>query len=104
MFAQSFRFDHAQFQARMRSAFEPRKPRHRLLRFALGLVGLAVLAVLVMFSVVLGAAMIGAGLLYKLWSSRGRAAARAPRVVEAAYRVVEPAALRQPSGSSAEVR
>ena len=35
MFAQTFRFDPPS-STRVRSAFEPRKPRHRLLRFALG--------------------------------------------------------------------
>ncbi|MGO4222992.1 hypothetical protein AB4Y64_14205 [Lysobacter sp. TAF61] len=89
MFAQTFRFDSAQFQ-RVRSAFEPRKPRHRLLRFALGVVGLGLLLVLVMFSVVLGAAMIAAGVVYKLWKGRGNAAARDARIVEAEYRVVDP--------------
>ncbi|HEY5802735.1 MAG TPA: hypothetical protein VIT90_03460 [Lysobacter sp.] len=88
MFAQTFRFDSAQFQ-RVRSAFEPRKPRHRLLRFAVGVVGLGLLAVLVMFSVVLGAAMIAAGIVYKLWKGRGKAAARDARIVEAEYRVVD---------------
>jgi hypothetical protein len=88
MFAQTFRFDSAQFQ-RVRSAFEPRKPRHRLLRFAVGVVGLGLLLVLVMFSVVLGAAMIAAGIVYKLWKGRGKAAARDPRIVEGEYRVVD---------------
>ncbi|MFC3550895.1 hypothetical protein ACFOLC_07665 [Lysobacter cavernae] len=89
MFAQSFRFDHA----RLRQAFEPRKPRHPLLRFALGLVGLGVLVVLVMFSVVLGAAMIVAGVAYKLLKQRGRPVARDPRVVDGEYRVVDQSVL-----------
>ena len=89
MFAQTFRFDSAQFQSRVRSAFEPRKPRHRLLRFVLGVVGLGLLAVLVMFSVVLGAAMIAAGLVYKLWKGRGKAVARDAHVVEGEFRVVD---------------
>lgn len=88
MFAQTFRFDSAQFQ-RVRSAFEPRKPRHRLLRFAVGVVGLGLLLVLVMFSVVLGAAMIAAGIVYKLWKGRGKPAARDPRIVEGEFRVVD---------------
>ena len=57
MTAQTFRFHSHQFQSRVRSAFEPRKPRHRLLRFAVGLVGLALIVLLVMFGVVVGAAM-----------------------------------------------
>ncbi|MBF6025575.1 hypothetical protein [Lysobacter niastensis] len=84
MFAQSFRFDHLRFL----NGFEPRKPRHRLVRFALGLVGLSLLAVLVMFSVVLGAAMIAAGLVWKMWKRRRQPIARDPRVVEGEYRVV----------------
>lgn len=89
MFAHSFRFDHHQFQQRMRNAFEPRKPRHRLLRFAVGIVGLGLLALLVMFSVVIGTAMIVAGIVYKLWTRRGKPmAARDPRIVEGEFRVV----------------
>ncbi|MDQ3617132.1 MAG: hypothetical protein M3374_00100 [Pseudomonadota bacterium] len=98
--AHTFRFDHAQsqfrvYQSRVRHAFEPRKPRHRLLRFAFGVIGLGLLVLLVMFSVFVGAAMIAAGLLYRLWAGRGkptiaRAAADA-RVVEGEYRLVDPA-------------
>jgi hypothetical protein len=86
MSAQSFRFDHLRFL----NGFEPRKPRHRVLRFALGLVGLSLLVVLVMFSVVLGAAMIAGGLVWKMWKRRGRPIARDPRVVEGEFRVVRP--------------
>ena len=95
MFAHAFRFDHAQFQSRVRHAFEPRKPRHPLVRIAFGLVGLALLAVMVVFGVVVGAAMIAAGLLYKLWRSRATPVARdADRhVVDGEYRVVDRAAL-----------
>lgn len=89
MFAQTFRFGTSHFHSRVRSAFEPRKPRHRLLRFALGLVGLGVLAVLVAFSVVLGAAMIAAGIVYKLWKQRGKRVARDARVMEGEFRVVD---------------
>ena len=48
---------HFQFNA-FRNAFSPRKPRHPLLRLGIGLLGLAVLAVLVFVSVFVGAAMI----------------------------------------------
>lgn len=91
MMSSSFRFDRHRFQSRMRSAFEPRKPRHRVLRFVLGVVGLALLAVLVMFSVALGAAMLAAGLLYRAWTGRGRigpTSRPAGRVVDADFRVV----------------
>lgn len=89
MFAQNFRFD----QLRFLNGFEPRKPRHRLARFALGLVGLSLLAVLVMFSVVLGAAMIAAGLVWRMWKRRGKPLARDTRVVEGEYRVVRAASV-----------
>ena len=90
MISSSFRFDTHQFQSRMRSAFEPRKPRHRVLRFALGVVGLGLLALLVMFSVALGAAMLAAGLVFKLWRGRGKVMGRKSdsRIVDGEYRVV----------------
>ena len=72
----------------MRAAFEPRKPRHRLLRFALGLVGLGLLVLLVMFGVVVGAAMLVAGLAYKLWCAAASRSPAMPRIVDAEYRVV----------------
>ncbi len=109
MFAQTFRFDHRPqwnaFQSRMRSAFEPRKPRHRILRFALGLVGLGLLALLVMFSVVVGAAMIAAGLAWKLWQRRGRPAPRrsgnAGQEIEGEFRVVQAARVEHRSDAPA---
>lgn len=89
MFAHSFRFDSSQFQSRVRNAFEPRKPRHRLLRFGLGLVGLGVLVLLVMFSVFVGAAMIAAGVVYRLWSKRGKPMSHRPHVVDGEFSVVD---------------
>ncbi len=83
------RFDAHDFQSRVRSAFEPRKPRHRLLRFALGLVGLALVLILVMAGVVVGATMLTVGLAYKLLAGRGKPVARDPRIVDAEYRVVD---------------
>lgn len=110
MFAQTFRlFDQRPqwnaFQSRVRTAFEPRKPRHRLLRFVLGVVGLGLLALLVFFSVFVGAAMIVAGLAYKLWQRRGKPmAARGPRhaheVVEGEFRVVDPAKVEHRSNTA----
>ena len=76
------------FQSRVRSAFVPRKPRHRLLRFALGVVGLGLLALLVMFGVVVGTTMLVAGVAYKLIVRRGKPIARDRRIVDAEYRVV----------------
>lgn len=93
MFAQTRIFDFSRFgagpfQSRMRAAFEPRKPRHRVLRFALGMVGVALLAMLLMFGVVVGATMLLVGLTYKLLVRRGKPVARDPRIVDAEYRVV----------------
>lgn len=93
MTAQTFRFE-PRFQSRIRAAFEPRKPRHPLLRFALGMVGLGLLALMVVFGVAVGAAMLAAGLVYKLAQRRGKPVARADRrVVDADYRVVAKPAL-----------
>lgn len=77
-----FRFD------RLRSAFAPRKPRHPLLRVLLGLVGLGLLLVLLAASVLVGVAMLTAGVLYRLWRLRGKPVARDARVVDGEYRVV----------------
>ncbi|HZF98892.1 MAG TPA: hypothetical protein VEY92_11750 [Pseudoxanthomonas sp.] len=86
MFVNSFRFG----SPRLRSAFAPRKPRHPLLRVAFGVVGLGLLCLLVFFSVFVGAAMIAAGVLYKLVGQRGKplTAMRNAQVVEGEYRVV----------------
>lgn len=72
-----------------RGAFAPRKPRHPLLRVAFGLLGLAVLCVLVFFSVFVGAAMIAVGIVYKLLRSSGkpRATGRG-QTLDGEYRVV----------------
>lgn len=97
MSAQTFRFNtfHAfrsDTAARMRQAFAPRKPRSRAARIALGLVGVALLALLVVFGLVVGAVMIAAGIVYRLWKQRGKPVAR-ERVLDGEYRVVGPASL-----------
>jgi hypothetical protein len=79
----AFRFQ----SSRVRAAFAPRKPRNALLRVAFGLLGLGLLAVLLVFGVFVGAAMLAAGLLVRLWRQRGKPVADA-RVVEGEYRVV----------------
>lgn len=66
--------------------FAPRKPRAPLLRVALGLVGLGLLALLVFFSVFVGAAMIAAGLAWKLL--RGRRPPARGQAMDAEYRVL----------------
>lgn len=90
MFAQAFRIDSSRFHSRFRTAFEPRKPRHPLLRFAIGAVGLGLLALLVMLGVIVGAAMLAVGMIHKLVRRRGKpiASVHDPRVVDAEYRIV----------------
>nr|WP_225539928.1 hypothetical protein [Xanthomonas sp. XNM01] len=88
--ARSFRFD----TASLHGLFAPRKPRALWLRALLGVVGLGLLALLVFFSVFVGAAMIAAGLAWRLLRGRGRtASAGDTRVVDGEYRVVRKAAL-----------
>ena len=82
--AYSFRFAPGSF----RTAFAPRKPRHPLLRLALGVIGLGVLTLLVFFGLFVGAAMLGTGILYRLWKQRGKPIARQQRVVDGEFRVV----------------
>lgn len=48
----------------------PRRPRHPFLRIALGLVGVALLLALLFVSVFVGIAMLGVGMLYRLWKHR----------------------------------
>lgn len=73
-----------------RHLFEPRKPRHPLVRVAVGVVGLAILALLVFFGVFVGAAMIAAGMAWKLLARPSRRnAGNNGRVVEGEYRVVD---------------
>lgn len=84
----TFSFD----SQRLRHAFAPRKPRHPLLRVVVGLLGLAVLAVLVFFGLFVGAAMLAAGMAYRLLRPRARTGAQ-QRVVEGEYQVVRKQAL-----------
>ncbi|MEE7546349.1 hypothetical protein HF319_04270 [Xanthomonas sp. Kuri4-1] len=78
----------------VRHLFEPRKPRHPLMRLAAGLAGLAILAVLVFFGLFVGAAMILAGVAWKLLGKSGKRTPAEPvRVVEGEYRVVSKPAL-----------
>ena len=58
---QGFRFD--PFKA-------PRRPRHRILRWLLGAVGVALLLGLLFVSVFVGIAMLAVGLLVRLWKQR----------------------------------
>lgn len=97
MFAHRFSPDHVDA---LRGFFAPRKPRHPLLRVAFGLLGLALLSVLLVVGLLVGAAMVVGGLLLRLWRVRGKPIAVAPardrRVVDGEFRVVGKSAL--PSG------
>ena len=87
-----FRDLHARFDASgVRAMFAPRKPRHPLLRVLLGLTGVALLAVLLVAGLFIGAAMILFGITRRLLVRGGRGADARPadaRVVVAEYRVV----------------
>lgn len=98
MSALHFRFDrHAFYRA---AQMPSRHRRHPLLRLLMGLLGLALLLVLVAASVFVGAAMLAIGLCSRLLRPRSVATARAPtpgtaraqgRVVEGEYTVVDSA-------------
>jgi hypothetical protein len=94
MFVHTFRSLHARFDATgFGAVLSPRKPRHPLLRIAFGLLGLALLAVLLVVGVFVGAAMLVAGLIGRLLLSRGAKPSTDARVVDAEYRVVRKPAL-----------
>ena len=50
----------------------PRRPRHRILRWVLGAVGVALLLGLLFVSVFVGIAMLAVGLLVRLWKQRNQ--------------------------------
>ncbi|MCO7463661.1 MULTISPECIES: hypothetical protein [Stenotrophomonas] len=83
-------FNRASAFNQFRTLFAPRKPRHPLVRVAVGLLGLAILAAMVFVGVFVGAAMILVGLAWKLLASRKPGTARPldPNVVEGEFRVV----------------
>ncbi len=68
-------FNRASAFNQFRTLFAPRKPRHPLVRVAVGLLGLAILAAMVFIGVFVGAAMILVGLAWKLLASRKPGAA-----------------------------
>ncbi|HAV73243.1 MAG TPA: hypothetical protein DCX91_15575, partial [Stenotrophomonas sp.] len=76
MYSRIFQFN------QFRTLFAPRKPRHPLVRVAVGLLGLAILAALVFVGVFVGAAMIIAGLAWKLLAQRKRSEERFSRNAE----------------------
>jgi hypothetical protein len=94
MFVHTFRSLHARFDATgLGAVLSPRKPRHPLLRIAFGLLGLALLAVLLVVGVFVGATMLVVGLFGRLLFARGAKPANDARVVDAEYRVVRKPAL-----------
>ena len=72
----------------------PRRPRHPLLRVALGVVGVAMLVGLLLISVFVGLAMLAGGMLSRLWKQRGKPIA-APRrsAIDGEFRTVGKAGL-----------
>lgn len=78
------------------AVFAPRKPRHPLTRLLFGLAGIALLAVLLVFGVVIGAAMLAAGLAIRLLAGRRGAAGTSAHgtVLDGDYRVVDKPLLR----------
>ena len=89
MTASAFRFTSGPFHSRVRAALDGRKPRNGLLRAVLGVIGLGLLAVLVVLGVLVGAAMLTVGVIYRLVQGRGTLARpRDERVMDAEYRVV----------------
>lgn len=85
MHARSFRFDSSQ----LHGLFSPRKPRTPLLRVAMGLIGLALLALLVFFGLFIGAAMLAIGVAWRLLRKQTvRKNPAAGQVMDAEYRVL----------------
>jgi hypothetical protein len=87
MYSRIFQFN------QFRTLFAPRKPRHPLVRVAVGLLGLAILAALVFVGVFVGAALIIAGLAWKRLAQRKNARTAPSQVVDGEYRVVRKQAL-----------
>ena len=71
----------------------PRKPRHRALRVLLTLVGVALLAVLLVFGLVIGAAMLAFTLVARILRQRGKPVAKDARTLDGEYRVLRKPAL-----------
>ncbi len=74
--------------AHLRNLFAPRKPRNPLVRIALGLLAVAILAVLVVAGVFVGAAMILVGVAWKLLAARKARSKATSNVMDGEYRVV----------------
>lgn len=85
-------FHHHAFHRIRSFAFStPRRPRQPLLRFALGVLGVALLLVLLVAGVFIGVAMLIGGMLWRLWARRGKPMARPaarPNSIDGDFRVV----------------
>ena len=71
----------------------PRRPRHRILRWVLGAVGVALLVGLLFVSVFVGIAMLAVGLLVRLWKQRNTPIAAHGDTIPGDYRVLPKAEL-----------
>lgn len=88
-------FQHHAFRRFRTIAFSaPRRPRHPLLRLALGLLGVALLLALVVVGVFVGIAMLVGGMLWRLSARRGKPATAArDNSIDGDYHVVGKAQL-----------
>lgn len=94
MFSRTFRHLHAHVDATgLGAMFSPRKPRHPLLRVAVGLLGVALLMGLLVVGVVVGGAMLAAGLVRRALLPRAAPARPVRSTIDADYRVVRKPAL-----------
>ena len=71
----------------------PRRPRHRILRVVLGVIGVGLLLTLLFVSVFVGIAMLGAGMLWRLWTQRNRPLFVHDAPIDGDFRVVGKASL-----------
>jgi hypothetical protein len=71
----------------------PRRPRHPSLRLGVGLLGVALLLVLVVVGVFVGVAMLVSGLLWRLWVQRDTPVRARGRTLDGDYHVVGKAQL-----------
>lgn len=90
-FHRSFRFKQHLFDR----FTAPRRPRHPMLRVALGVVGVGLLLALLFLGLFVGVAMLAAGMLWRLWKQRGKPIARAQRAnsIDGDFRVIGKAQL-----------
>ncbi|MDO5505953.1 MAG: hypothetical protein Q4F49_06650 [Pseudoxanthomonas suwonensis] len=89
MSTRRFSFHRFSFDSRtLRDWLGARRPRSLPLRVALGMLGVAILLVLVVLGAVLGTLMLLGGMLMRLLGSRGKPQADGGRILEGRYRVI----------------